>query len=363
METRANFVLIGAFTILSIIIAAISALWIANAGLDKQFSTYDVVFQGPVRGVDMGGEVRFNGIKVGEVTRLTLDKKNPLLVVARIRVISDTPVKTDSLAQLEPAGLTGLAYIQILAGSPGAGPLVRLKGQEKPTIMARRSQIDRLFQGGEGVLSTTLEALERVNRLLNDENLGALGATFSNLNKASNKVARDGELVDTATAAAASIRDAGQQIAQLSTVVSGLSQNAAATSNTYNQLGLNLIEQTKGFSERSNALMETSSAVVADTGRLARTANSTAAEFELSARSLRAATEDLRKVAVNFDAASVATQRFFAQGSNETLPDISSAAAGINGAAQSIDILVQEAGNSPTGLLSRAPAQTVKWKR
>jgi phospholipid/cholesterol/gamma-HCH transport system substrate-binding protein len=113
METRANYVLIGLFSILSVIAAAIFILWIANSGINKQTSPYDVVFEGPVRGLEVGGEVRFNGIKVGEVTDLTLSPENPKDVIARIVVQSSTPISITSVAELEPAGLTGTAYVQI----------------------------------------------------------------------------------------------------------------------------------------------------------------------------------------------------------------------------------------------------------
>ena len=94
METKANYVMIGLFTILSIIAAIIFTVWMGNSGVNRQGSQYDVVFEGPVRGLEIGGEVRFNGIKVGEVTDLRLSEQNPKDVVARIRVQSTTPVKT-----------------------------------------------------------------------------------------------------------------------------------------------------------------------------------------------------------------------------------------------------------------------------
>ncbi|NJR20518.1 MAG: MCE family protein [Hyphomonadaceae bacterium] len=81
METRANYVLIGLFSLLAVITAAIFTLWIANAGINKQTTLYDVVFEGPVRGLEVGGEVRFNGIKVGEVVDLSLSPTNPKDVI------------------------------------------------------------------------------------------------------------------------------------------------------------------------------------------------------------------------------------------------------------------------------------------
>lgn len=352
METKANFFLIGLFTIVSLALAVIFTVWIANAGLDKQYASYDVLFDGPVRGVEIGGDVRFNGIKVGEVNRLSLDKTNPSKVVARIRVVSETPVKADSVAQLEPAGLTGLAYIQILAGSPKAGPLIRQKGQERPVIVSRGSQIDRLFQGSEGVLSTTLETLARVNRLLDDKNLAAV----------SNAINNSSRLISHSSDAALAIQQAGIGVGNASKSLESLSANFGTTSATYNQLGLNLIEQTKGISDKSNLLLESSNTAANSVSKLSSSALATLNEIDETSRTLRNATEDFRKSAVNFSDASITTNKFFENANNDTLPAMNTAANNLAITAESIDTLVRDANNSPTGLLSRAPSQTVKWK-
>jgi phospholipid/cholesterol/gamma-HCH transport system substrate-binding protein len=73
METKANHVLIGAFTILITILAVFFALWAANYSSNKQWDKYEVVFSEAVTGLGTGGIVQYNGINVGEVTKLRLD--------------------------------------------------------------------------------------------------------------------------------------------------------------------------------------------------------------------------------------------------------------------------------------------------
>ena len=138
METKANYVLIGAFVLLAAAALMLFTLWIAGTPLNRDYSTYDVVFEGPVNGLTEGGEVRFNGIKVGEVTRLSLDRQDPNRVIARIRVDAETPVRTDSVAQLDFLGITGVTFIQILAGTPeasaaGVGRLQATAGHQRPS--------------------------------------------------------------------------------------------------------------------------------------------------------------------------------------------------------------------------------------
>jgi len=356
METRANFILIGAFTILSLLVAAVFTVWIANAGFDKNYTNYDVVFQGPVRGLELGGEVKFNGIKVGEITDLSLDKTNPANVIARIKVESSTPVKTDSTAQLEPAGLTGLSYIQILAGSANAGPIRRNKGEDRPRISSRRSQMDRLLQSGEGVVSTTFETLTRVNQVLSDSNIRSFSSILENIQRASAQITQQGQLLDRANLAALTVGQAGAEVAKLS-------QNASIAATTYNELGQNLLVQTRDISQRTNNVLDASNALVRDLNTTARTANSTLVTIDSAASALQAATGDFRQAAVSVSGAATSVDVFFAQGTYETLPKLNNAVQNIAEVSDSANRFMQDASASPVGLLSRPTTATVKWKK
>ena len=77
METRANFVLIGAFTLAAVLGAFAFIMWIAGYGASGTHRHYQVVFDGSVSGLSVGSNVLFNGLKVGEVTNLRFVKDNP----------------------------------------------------------------------------------------------------------------------------------------------------------------------------------------------------------------------------------------------------------------------------------------------
>src|SRR5260370_32121219 len=123
METRANFVLIGSFTLAVIAMAFGFVLWFQSLHTTKARSPLRIVFEGPATGLRNGGSVNFNGIRVGEVISVKLD--NPRRVVALAMVENSAPLRKDTLVGLEFQGLTGGA-----AGSPeggaGAAPIVPL---------------------------------------------------------------------------------------------------------------------------------------------------------------------------------------------------------------------------------------------
>jgi phospholipid/cholesterol/gamma-HCH transport system substrate-binding protein len=211
METKANYVLIGAFVLLAAGALALFTLWIAGNPFSRSYKDYDVIFNGPVNGLSEGGEVRFNGIKVGEVTTLRLDRMDPNRVIAHVRVESQTPVRTDSIAQLNFMGITGVTFIQILAGDPKKPLLTPVDGVT-PQIFTSRTLVDELFQGGQDLLGVSGDTIKKINEMLSDENLAHLTATLASIDKVAAKIAEDDGLVDSATSALKSINTAAASL-------------------------------------------------------------------------------------------------------------------------------------------------------
>ncbi len=89
METKANYILLGAATLIGAVLIMLFAMWMANSEFRRGYNEYDIVFNDPVRGLAEGGEVRFNGIKVGEVQTLRIDPQNTSRVIARVRISAD----------------------------------------------------------------------------------------------------------------------------------------------------------------------------------------------------------------------------------------------------------------------------------
>jgi len=226
METKANYVLIGAFVLLAAGALALFTLWIAGNPLNRSYSDYDVIFEGPVNGLSEGGEVRFNGIKVGEVTTLRLDRDNPNNVIAHIRIESQTPVRKDSIAQLNFQGITGVTFIQILAGSPESDLLVPVGGVT-PRIKTSRTLVDELFQGGQDLLGVSGDTIKRLNEMLSEENLQHFSSTLRSLDIAAAKIASDGGMLD----------NANEALAQLGPTIAALEAAATSVETAANSIG------------------------------------------------------------------------------------------------------------------------------
>lgn len=178
MENKAHYALIGTFVLISALAVVAFMAWLADAQLDQQFDEYEVVFTGPVRGLSKGSEVRYNGLRVGEVIRLRWDEEDSNTIIADIQVVENTPVHVDSQAQLEPQGLTGLNYIQITSGSSGEA----FRGRGPHQIPGLMSQLDTFLDGGGSVIEGAQRALGRFNGTLSPEAVADFHAILSNIN-------------------------------------------------------------------------------------------------------------------------------------------------------------------------------------
>ena len=174
METKANYVLIGAFTLGVVAFLLLFALWAARWSSQQAWDFYDVIFNEAVTGLSEGSNVQYNGIAVGTVEDLSLMPNDPRTVVARIRVEAATPVRVDTRAKLSLTGLTGTTFIQLTGGSPGAAPLVNTPGREVPVIPTEPSALQNIAQTADRIVA-------RVDEILSEENVAHVTATLENL--------------------------------------------------------------------------------------------------------------------------------------------------------------------------------------
>jgi phospholipid/cholesterol/gamma-HCH transport system substrate-binding protein len=181
METKANYIVTGMFT-LAVIVGAFGFIyWFQNTGSGGKQTAYRVVFDGSVAGLRTGASVTFNGIRVGEVAELALDANDPRKVDALIKLDQAVPVRADTKVGLAFQGLTGLAEISLSGGAVNAALLPSDAGQPPilyadagasadVTQQARDvlSRIDGMVAANETALSSSLHNIETVTSTLAD---------------------------------------------------------------------------------------------------------------------------------------------------------------------------------------------------
>jgi phospholipid/cholesterol/gamma-HCH transport system substrate-binding protein len=222
METRANYVLIGAFTLAAVVGAFLFIMWIAGYGTPGGRSAYQVVFKGSVSGLSVGANVLFNGLKVGEVTHLTFSRSDPHQVVADINVTSDAPIDRNTKARLETQGLTGSAAVALL-GSPNPGPPLTGENGRLPVIYAEQSlQLQDIIDNVAAVSVRATSVLDDADKLLTD-NSEPIHSAITNLDVFSKALADNAPGVNDALK---SVGEIGKQIGPLATRLQTLSDDA-----------------------------------------------------------------------------------------------------------------------------------------
>ncbi len=187
METRANYVLIGVFTLAVIAAAFGFVYWFHHVGGTGARAEYRVIFQGPISGLRTGAAVLFNGIRVGEVTALTIDADNPKQAVASASLDATTPVRADTRVSLDFQGLTGISALSLRGGSAQAGPLLARDGNP-PTLLA-----DGL--SGQDVIQSARDVMARLENFL-AQNQDALASSIRNIEIFTDTLARNSNRLD-----------------------------------------------------------------------------------------------------------------------------------------------------------------------
>ncbi|MGQ0681123.1 ABC-type transport auxiliary lipoprotein family protein [Bradyrhizobium sp.] len=177
METRAPFVIVGAFVLAAIVATFGFVYWLHNSTGIGARSTYQLQFDGPVPGLLVGASVLFNGIRVGEVTELRLATDNPRRVNATIAVMADTPVRADTKVGLDFQGLTGVPVVALEGGKQVAA------SGRVPTLIAEPG-------AGQSMTQAARDALRRVDSILAD-NAESLHGMIENFRTFSDGLARN----------------------------------------------------------------------------------------------------------------------------------------------------------------------------
>jgi phospholipid/cholesterol/gamma-HCH transport system substrate-binding protein len=194
METRANLVTVGLFVLAVIAAGFFSAYWLLRGSDGARRASITLVFPGSVSGLVTGANVSFNGIKVGEVARLSFAPDDPSRVIARVNVDSETPIKKDSRVSLGYQGLTGVATVQIWGGSAGAQSVLSLEESDR-LMYAERSSMQDLMEGAQRVLGRLDSAVATIEQVVKD-NAEPIKTTIKNAEVFSDALAKNADGVE-----------------------------------------------------------------------------------------------------------------------------------------------------------------------
>ncbi len=228
METRANYLLIGAFTLAGFVGLLVFFLWFGRVQLDRQYAYYDVIFP-TVEGLTSASEVRFSGLPVGQVVDVALDPEGTGRIRVRLEIAAQTPVRTSSVATIESLGVTGVAYVGISSGN-AADPLLAVASDDPiPDIASGRSVLQTISEDAPQILAEILEVSRSVAEVLGPANQERVSQILANLEASSDGLEQ--ALTDFSSVTP-SVAEATGQIAVFTDRLDGIAVAATTTLGT-----------------------------------------------------------------------------------------------------------------------------------
>jgi phospholipid/cholesterol/gamma-HCH transport system substrate-binding protein len=187
VETQARYILVGTFTLAAIVALLGFLLWLAQVEINRAYAQYDIVFD-TVSGLSQDGVVRYNGVDVGTVLSIDLDRENPQFVRVRIEISAVTPVRQDTVATLSSQGVTGVSFVALEGGSPTSDPLIAVPPAPVPVIASQPSVVQELTDAAPDLLKEAIALIEDVRQFTTPENRDAIAAILKNVESVTARV-------------------------------------------------------------------------------------------------------------------------------------------------------------------------------
>lgn len=206
METRANYVIVGIFTLAAIMAAFAFVYWTAAIGDRGETALLRIRIPGSASGLGRGSFVLFNGVKVGDVRRVYIDVQNPNAAIADTEVDRLTPITKSTQADIGIAGLTGQANVELKGANPNE-PLLFDEAEESGTvaeIVANPSAVTNLLETAQDIFTRADKVISQLEGFTNDAR-GPLTDTVRNIQKFSEALAANSDGVDKFLASVSSL--------------------------------------------------------------------------------------------------------------------------------------------------------------
>jgi len=291
METRANYVWVGAVSLVLLALLAAFIVWLVQLG-NANRKDYDIFFEQSVGGLAKGSQVTFQGVNAGQVSEIELWEKDPGFVRVRVSLDDDIPILQGTTASIS-ASFTGVSTISLGGAVRGAPPITEPGPEGVPVIPAEPGGLGEILASAPLLLERLATLTDRLTRLLSDENQASIAGILKNTDKMS------AELANTAPQARATLAELQTTLAQATQTLDAFEGTLRSTDSLLNNEGQSLAAEMRNTLRSARQAADTLQATLEDTRPAARelatttlpTANATLQDLRRTSEALRAVTE------------------------------------------------------------------------
>jgi phospholipid/cholesterol/gamma-HCH transport system substrate-binding protein len=246
METRAHYVAVGGFVLIIIFAAFAAVLWLGRVEFRQELKPFYIFFRGSVAGLSRGSAVQYNGIPVGRVTDIRVDRQNVAQIQVTVEIDSSlVEIKTNARAYLETNILSGVSTIQIRGGTQQADVLEPEPGHRYPVIKAGQNEFEQVKASLPELLTDLKQISHNLNNLLDDRNRKAVADSLQNIRTVTGALADHAEdldvILNNTNAAVGAAKSFLQHVDQSYTNKGGIRDQVSKTLKDYDRVAANLI--------------------------------------------------------------------------------------------------------------------------
>lgn len=285
MEREANYAAVGAFVLVVALAAALFVYWYSGTRVHRKYDHYEIYFNGSVSGLEQGAAVRYLGVRVGRVVEMRIDPRDAGRVEVIAAIDSTTPISPRTIAELNLQGVTGLLYIDLQQSARAAPPTV--PSLQYPVIRAAPSQFDVFLAQLPRLSAAAGGVIERLNRLLSDQNIDNVSRSLNNLSQASNSLPQ-------------AVRSLDALLVQLRATTAELAATAKSTRNVMDTAGpqiVSTVRRLQGVADNLSQATDQLDRMIAENRADVRSfTRASLPEIESFVREGRAAARDIRQL-------------------------------------------------------------------
>lgn len=196
MESKTNYTIVGLIVLILTAGLLSAGLWLSVGFNQKEYTSYTVYLKESVSGLSVESPVKFNGVQVGYVKEIKLNKNDPRQVELLLNIEKSTPITTSTSATLITQGITGVTYVGLSAGSSELTPLRKMPGEPYPVIPSKPSLLNQLDAVLKEVAENVGAVSEKAQLIFNEENADNVRKSLANLERITEIIADKGQTID-----------------------------------------------------------------------------------------------------------------------------------------------------------------------